>query len=163
MRVVVADTGPIHYLVLIGNSDILPALFQNIIVPSVVRNELLHQEAPDLVRNWMAQPPIWIDVREAPARRIADASMAKLDAGERDAIELASSLAADLLLMDERRGVIVARSKGFAVTGTLGVLELAAKRGLLDLAKALSLLRETSFRCRQEILDALIARQKSEV
>ena len=162
MRVVVADTGPIHYLILIGHSDILPVLFQNIIIPSVVRNELLHQEAPILVRNWMAQPPTWIDVREAPARRNTDASMAKLDAGERDVIGLASLLGADLLLMDDRRGVMAARNKGFAVTGTLGVLELAAERKHLNLRDVLLQLRDTSFRCRPEILDAMLTRHRGE-
>lgn len=163
MRVVVADTGPIHYLVLIGDSEILPALFQNVIIPSVVRNELLHSEAPRLVRNWVAQLPAWVEVREAPARDSADPAMVRLDAGERDAIGLAALLGADLLPMDDRQGVMVARKKGFAVTGTLDVLELAAKRRLVDLAEALARLRETSFRCRQENLDEMLARHRGEV
>jgi predicted nucleic acid-binding protein len=33
MRVVVADTGPLNYLVLIGESDILPKLFEAVFVP----------------------------------------------------------------------------------------------------------------------------------
>lgn len=51
MRVVIADTGPIHYLVLIGHSEILPALFEKVIIPSAVYGELARAEAPDALRN----------------------------------------------------------------------------------------------------------------
>jgi predicted nucleic acid-binding protein len=37
---------------------------------------------------------------------------------------------ADLLLVDDRKGVYVARQQGLRVTATLGVLDLAAERGL---------------------------------
>jgi predicted nucleic acid-binding protein len=55
--------------------------------------------------------------------------------------------------------VIVARSKGLAVTGTLGVLSLAARRGLVDLADSFARLKRTNFRYRQEIMDALLDQQ----
>jgi predicted nucleic acid-binding protein len=38
VRVVVADTGPLHYLVLIGQIDLLPRLFTAVTVPMVVRD-----------------------------------------------------------------------------------------------------------------------------
>ncbi|WP_238192747.1 hypothetical protein [Methylobacterium frigidaeris] len=56
---------------------------------------------------------------------------------------LASALAADLIPMDDRDGVQGARARGFAVTGTLGLLSLAARRGLLDLPDAIARLRAT--------------------
>jgi predicted nucleic acid-binding protein len=157
--VVVADTSPLHYLVLIEHVGVLPVLFQTITIPSVVQDELMHPEAPQSVRHWMMRPPGWIDIRSVVAWG-SDAALNELDDGERAAIELAASLKADLLLIDERKGAAVARNKGFAVTGTLGVLELAADRGLLDLADALSRLKGTSFRCRQEVIEALLARHK---
>ncbi len=56
-----------------------------------------------------------------------DPSLAALDEGEKAAIALGLSLSADLVLIDERRGAAAARGKGFEVTGTLGVLDLAAR------------------------------------
>jgi predicted nucleic acid-binding protein len=159
VRVVVADTSPLHYLILIEQSSVLLSLFGKISIPSVVQRELMHAEAPPLVRNWMAQLPNWVEVHEVATSHV-DVSMQELDEGERAAIELAASIKADLLLMDDRKGVSLARSKGFAVTGTLGVLELAAERGLLDLSDGLSRLKNTSFHWRQEIIDALLARHK---
>ena len=70
---------------------------------------------------------------------------------------LAQTVRADLLLIDDREAVAVARGKGFPVTGTLGILDLAARRGLIDLAAAVARLRATNFRYRPEILDALLA------
>jgi predicted nucleic acid-binding protein len=58
--------------------------------------------------------------------------------------------------MDDREGVIVARSKGLVVTGTLGVLGLAATRGLLNLVEAFDRLKQTNFRYRQETMDQLL-------
>ncbi len=62
--------------------------------------------------------------------------------------------------MDDRVGVAIARQQGFTVTGTLGVLDLAARRGLVDLADAFAQLRATSFRYRPEIMDALLAQHR---
>jgi predicted nucleic acid-binding protein len=149
VRVVIADASPLHYLVLIKQVDILPALFKKIIIPQVVQTELTHSEAPGSVSRWMSDPPSWIEISALDASR-RDPSLDSLDEGERSAIELAIALNADLLLIDERKGAALARVKGLAVTGTLGIIELAATRGLLDLKESLRRLQETSFHCRQE-------------
>jgi predicted nucleic acid-binding protein len=81
-----------------------------------------------------------------------------VDDGERAAILLAIRIAAELLLIDDRDGVNLARSRGFAVTGTLGILDLAATRGLIRLNEAVERLKDTSFRYPPDVLDALLAR-----
>jgi len=156
VRLVIADTGPINYLVLIGNIDLLPVLFEKVILPSAVRAELADPDAPPSVRNWIGDPPAWLEVQEAPTRPFGQASVEGLDEGETAAIALAVWLGADLVLMDDRKGVIVARGKGLRVTGTLGVLDLAAQRGLIHFAQAANRLRRTSFRIPGELLDSLM-------
>ena len=156
MRLVIADTGPVNYLVLIGNIDLLPVLFEKVILPSAVEAELSDPDAPPSVRNWIADPPAWLDVYETPRRQFDQASVEGLDEGETAAIALAISLDADLLLMDDRKGVIVARGKGLRVTGTLGVLDLAAQRGLVNFARAVNRLRRTTFRIPEVLLDSLM-------
>jgi len=88
---------------------------------------------------------------------IEDPAWRALDIGEREALALARTLGADLVLIDDRAGVAVARQLGFAATGTLGVLDLGARPGLIDLADAFTRLKATSFRYRPEIMDALLA------
>ena len=153
MQIVIADTSPINYLIQISQIDILPALFEKIILPSVVRDELT--DAPTLVRHWIAAPPPWLDVRTTAGFH-HDASFPNLDPGEEAAIALALDLNADLLLMDDREGVLAACRKGLIVTGTLGVLGLAAKHSLLNLAEAFDRIKLTNFRYRQDIMDALL-------
>ena|SRR5690242_16678197 len=159
MRLVVADTGPLNYLVLIEAIDVLPALFEQILVPAAVYEELAHVDAPAPVRLFASQKPAWLDIRPNPVQNDLARELG-LDEGERAAIALATSIGADLILMDDRAGVAVAYRKGLAVTGTLGVLDLAARRGLLDLAAAFTKLRGTNFRYRSEIIEALLAQHK---
>lgn len=90
-----------------------------------------------------------------------DPALLKLDSGERAAIALTRSVKADGILMDDRAGVVAARALGFAVVGTLGVLDAAARRGLVDLAEALERLRKTTFRRTEELFDAMLKRHKS--
>ena len=157
MPLVVADTGPLHYLVLTGDIELLPKLFECVLVPQVVREELANAEAPQADRDWIARAPGWLDVRPTHAGA-DDVAVAKLDDGERATIALALAVKAELVLMDDREGVGIARDRGLVVTGTLGVLDLAARRGLIDLTAAFERLKTTTFYYRQGLLDALLAR-----
>jgi predicted nucleic acid-binding protein len=160
MRLVVADTSPIFYLLSIGHIDLLPRLFGKVLVPDAVHKELCHPAAPRVVRDWAADLPAWAEATHVDP--IEDAALESLGAGERAAITLALSLRADLILIDERKGTTVALGKGFEVTGTLGVLRLAARRGLVDLADSFTRLKRTNFRYRQEIMDGLLYGEKGD-
>jgi predicted nucleic acid-binding protein len=153
---VIADTGPINYLVLIGCIDLLPTLFEKVLLPEPVRTELCAPNAPSLVRNWINNLPAWLEVRATAAEPDADPALRSIHEGERAAISLATIVKADLLLMDDRKGVIAARGKGLRVTGTLGILDLAARNGLTDLPQAIMRLRKTNFRAPETLLDTLI-------
>jgi predicted nucleic acid-binding protein len=159
VRVVVADTSPLHYLVLTNTIDLLPRLFEQVIAPEIVRAELLHPEAPVLVRTWAAAMPGWLTIMPAPPDASED--LGSLDAGERAAIVLSEVLRPDLILMDDRDGVAAARRRGFSVTGTLGLFERAAHQGLIELEAAFAALQATSFRARRELYDLLLAQNRA--
>jgi predicted nucleic acid-binding protein len=74
---------------------------------------------------------------------------------------LAESLQADLVLIDEREGFRAAMRRGLRATGTLGVLDLAAERGLVDFTTAISDLERTSFRLPAALLKILVAKHKN--
>jgi predicted nucleic acid-binding protein len=54
------------------------------------------------------------------------------------------------------KGTSAAIAKGFEVTGTLGILRLAAQGGLIDIADTIIKLKRTNFRYRQGMLDDLL-------
>jgi len=145
VRIAVADTSPIRYLVLIGRIEILPALFEKIVIPTAVRDELAHPSAPDAVRNWIQAQASWLELRDT-SRDLLDSVLESLDEGERAALKLAAFLDADIVLLDDRQGARAARSKGFRVIGTLRILHLAAERGLLEWADSFERLTRTNFR-----------------
>ena len=47
MRLVVADTSPLNYLILIEAVEILPMLFEQVLVPAAVHNELADVDTPE--------------------------------------------------------------------------------------------------------------------
>ena len=156
MRLVITDTGPINYLIQIGHVELLPHLFERVLLPSAVQAELSDSRAPLSVRHWIAEAPAWLEIHDTAGLP----QVSGLHAGETAAIVLAKFLHADLLLMDEREGVRRAKQEGLRVTGTLGVLDLAAQRGLLDLRSAFARLRSTSFRCPEEVMQILLEKHE---
>lgn len=155
-RVVISDTSPLRYLILIGQADLLPALYSEVLIPEAVSDELNQPATPEPVRRWIAHRPAWLQVVPLTARPAA-VSLPDLDSGEHDAILLALHLKADLVLMDEREGVEEARRLGLTVTGTLGILDRAAERDLIELSLAIARLRQTNFRVDPGLLDRLLA------
>jgi predicted nucleic acid-binding protein len=161
---VIADTSPINYLIQIHQIELLPRLFERVALPSTVQSELSHVRAPLPVQEWIANPPGWLEIHATPdVTQVALEGLALegLDEGETAAIALAEALHADLLLIDEREGFRIAMRRGLPATGTLGVLDLAAERGLVDFAAAITALERTSFRLPATLLKILLAKHKS--
>jgi predicted nucleic acid-binding protein len=157
----VADTGPLHYLVLAGHIQILTDLFSEVAIPHAVQGELAHPGAPVAVRDWIAAPPTWLSVNSAAPDVLAQVD-AVLDPGERAALALAMERQPDLVLMDDHAGVAAAHARGFVVTGTLGLLVRAARRDLLDLPAAMDALGRTNFRWTPSLRARVLAEHTKE-
>jgi predicted nucleic acid-binding protein len=156
--VVVADTSPLNYLVLIGEIQLLPQLYRRVVIPQAVIDELRHPAAPAPVAEFAANPPDWleiarVDVAEQPASSV---TIATLDAGEIAAITLAAAHPGALLLMDETAGRAEAARRGIRSTGTLGILRDAAAVGFVDLPSAFQKLQATSFRLPTGVITDLL-------
>jgi predicted nucleic acid-binding protein len=151
--IVVADTSPINYLILIGEIEVLGTLYGRVLIPKAVHEELSRPGAPEPVRLWIAQPPVWLEIRSHSAA--PDPSLARLDLGEREAIALAEELAADQIVLDEMLGRRAAQKRGLTVIGTVGVLRDAASEGLLDLRSSIERLQRTNFHISPAILAIL--------
>ncbi|MBI4264421.1 MAG: DUF3368 domain-containing protein [Acidobacteria bacterium] len=152
--IVIADSTPLNYLILIHQADLLPQLFDRILIPPAVFEGLQYQETPDVVRRWIAGPPSWLQVQAL--RSVPDPALGHLDAGEREAIALAEELQADQLLLDDADARREAARRGLPFIGTLGVLREAARRDLLDLRAVLAQLQETSFFVDPALIESLL-------
>ncbi|HET9225140.1 MAG TPA: DUF3368 domain-containing protein [Thermoanaerobaculia bacterium] len=152
----VFDTSPICYLLLIGEIELLPALYDRLLVPGAVAGELSHPEAPLLLRSWIADPPAWLEVHSIHSKLSSD--LDRLQLGEREAILLAEEVGADQVVLDDLAAREVAWRRGLEVTGLIGILDQAAKRSLVDLPGAVERLRRTSFHAAPSLLKNLLDR-----
>ena len=137
--IVVSDASPLVSLANVGRTDLLPALFGRVLVPSAVRDEI--------VRKWPGPfPPPWLDVAD-PAGP-PPAATAGLDCGEAQAIALALERGVDLLLIDEQKGRRIGKSLGLTARGVLSVLVDAKHAGLVpSAADAMDELAAVGFYC----------------
>ena len=128
--IVVADTTPLNYLILIDSIDIVPRLYGRVTVPQAVFDELRDAKALSAVRRWVAGAPAWVEVRQAIGSQ--DARLRRLGPGEREVIVLAEQLQTDSIIVDDLAARREANRRNLRVIGTLTVLYEAAGAGLLD-------------------------------
>lgn len=155
--IVVADSGPLHYLILLEHIELLRRFYGEVLVPEPVANELSAASAPAAVREWITKPPNWVDVRPVTPDAVSMITD-DLDLGERAAIALAETVHADLLLIDEAAGRAEAKRRRLRVTGTLGVLRSGAEQGLVNVPELLERLKATSFYLDETLLIAVFDR-----
>lgn len=154
--IVVADAGPLHYLALIDCGEILINLFDHVLVPLAVRDELMHPRAPQKVKSWILQPRPWLEL--APVAQ--PQAVRGLHRGETAVLQLALERHASAVLMDDMDGRAAARRLGIPTIFTVAILELAAERDLIDLPTMISELQQTSFFVSKDVLNAALERDK---
>jgi len=133
--IVVSNSSPIINLAAIGQLELLRQLYQQVIIPEAVFQELTAESGhhPGAIVRQLD----WVQTRTVSNRTVVTALQVEVDAGEAEAIALAQELAAGLLLIDERLGRIVAARLGIRVIGLLGVLIEAKNVGLIREIKPL--------------------------
>lgn len=120
---VVSDTSCITTLLKAGRLDLAEALFSTLQVPPGVWEELAayHQEIPGFVQR--------TDTGGHPALA---SGLDELGRGEAEAIALALQSSADLLLTDDQEAARAARQRGLKVIGTVGLILLAKRKGMIS-------------------------------
>jgi predicted nucleic acid-binding protein len=121
---IVVNSGPLISLARIGLLDLLPKLFDEILVPDAVFQEVTQdQRLPGALAVKEAD---WLKFGEISDREAVIRLSFWLDAGESEVLVLAQEIGATAVI-DERRGRNLATALGIPQTGTIGIL-LAAKR-----------------------------------
>jgi len=143
---VVSNTSPLRYLIVVGQAGLIGKVFQQVLIPPAVIAELTHPSAPPEVRLWMAQPPAWL-VMQTLQRQPAPELLRTLDRGEAEALQLALETRADFVLMDERLGRRAGLSLGLTLIGALGLLRESYRQQLvLDPLQVLDQMKRIGFR-----------------
>lgn len=153
--IVICDTSPILYLILINQIELLPRLYNRIIIPHIVAEEMQASGAPSPLKMWIANPPPWLEIQATPPMDQPD--LKRLHPGEQAAILLARSMNANLLIVDDLAARQAAQKQGIQIIGLLGILGEAGQRNWIDFPATLKqLLSMTNFRASPQLVQDLL-------
>jgi predicted nucleic acid-binding protein len=136
MRAVVNAT-PLISLALLGRLSLLKEMFEEVMIPQAVYEEVVVQGVSKpgaealAAANWLTVMPMDVSVGLEPL-------LLGLDAGELAVLLLAQQITPDWVIVDERLARSVAFALGLPVKGTLGILLTAVLAGLLTKQEALA-------------------------
>lgn len=132
MLKIISNASPLIGLCSIGLLDILKELWDEIIIPRAVYKEVVingdGKQGAAAIANACNQ---WIRVSSVKNKHVAEVLRTVLDEGESEVIALGQETKADLLLLDNREPRMFAGTISLKVIGTLGIIRLAWKKGLI--------------------------------
>lgn len=143
-NVTVSDTSCLILFYKIGKLELLKKLFGKIHITETVSSEF-NQSLPD-----------WVEVKN-PSSSLDKGLSGYLDSGEATSIALASEQEDSLLIIDEIKGRKAAKEMGVTITGSLGILVTAKKKGHIQAIKPIiEKIQETNFRISKELVDRVL-------
>jgi uncharacterized protein len=157
--IIISDTSVVTNLTAVQQLELLPQLYDRVILPEAVYRELADIDPP-VPGTLEVQTATWLEVRQVVNREVVERlqNEVKLDPGESEAIALSLELGADLLLIDERRGRAEANRLGVRIIGLLGILVEAKQRNLIVALKPLmdTLIAMAEFRVSSALYDRIL-------
>jgi predicted nucleic acid-binding protein len=154
--IVVSDTSILFYLSKIGCIELLPQLFEEVIIPEAVFNELNAVDNYSFIQNLLAMP--WLKKLPVRNRQNVKHFQQYVDKGEAEAIALAAEISPKYILIDEKLGRAVAAKMNLEILGTLGLLLIAKRNNILPAIKPIidKLMSETNFRCNPKLVTDIL-------
>lgn len=154
-RLVVVNTTPVIALSLIGQFDLLRKLYDRVVAPAAVQDEVFAGGAAGIGMREMREAN-WLEVVSLQDPSRADL-IADLERGEAEVLALAQERNADLVIIDERLARRHARRLGMRLTGTLGVLLKAKELGMIEaVAPMIDQLRQGGIRLDDDIITEVL-------
>ncbi|MDR2618055.1 MAG: DUF3368 domain-containing protein [Treponema sp.] len=151
--IIVCDCSPLIALAVCGKLTLLDTLFKEVIVPENVYRESIISGKPEA-----SQIDAWARGKIQQAQKLpAKVTNLNLGKGETEAIALYWEKSADYLLVDEQRGRKIAASGGIKIIGTLGILLLAKRQGLIaSLKPSLDILSGSTIRISDRLYKTIL-------
>ena len=128
---VVSDSSPLIALSKINKLHILKDMFNEVLIPKSVWIEVV-EKGKGKYGSEEVKNAKWIKVVDVKDRLSVEILNKEIEIGEAEAIVLAKELKADFLILDEKIPRIIAKSLGINVVGTLALLFIAKKKGIID-------------------------------
>ncbi len=159
--IVISDTTPIIALIKINRIDLLEKLFDEVLIPEAVFDELttnsLFANETAIVKSSTFLKKT--SVQNKKSLQILQAASG-LDDGESQAIILADELKSDALIIDEKKGRKVAQQLGITITGTIGILIQAHNEGMIssdEIKQYLEQLKNSNIRLSDSLIQQALA------
>ena len=130
MRKIVVNSTPLIALAKAGKLELLKAMYGQVIIPEAVYKEVT--EKNDTAARQIKAALDWIDVQKVDPNSDRRMYRAKLHDGEVEVMLLAQEIGADAVIIDDGAARRTAEYLELPLTGTLGILISAKRRGLLD-------------------------------
>jgi hypothetical protein len=153
--VVISDTSPLVCLIHLNKLKLLEELFELILIPGSVYNELYDSNI--ISQDFLKTSPFF-KIKNPGNTILVKKLNEQLDIGESEAIALSIEEKPEFLLIDESLGREVALLYHLSIKGTLGILLLAKERNLLSEIKPLifKLQEEINFRIKPSLLQLVL-------
>ena len=148
--IVVSDSSPLIALSSVDRLDLMQSLFDTIIIPVAVRDEVMVTAA----KNAMKLPP-FIRVEPVAAELPVRFLKMNLHPGESESIALALERGAHGIILDDKQAREIAAELGIKVIGTLGLLILAKRKGFLAEVRPImaQIIERVNFRIAPSVLN----------
>lgn len=144
-KVIISDTSCLIALSRIEKLDLLKDLFQEILITN------------DVYKEYGGSLPDWIIITEVKDKQKQKNIEKRLDKGEASSIALALEIDSAKLIIDEIKGRKIAQSFNIEIIGTIGILLLAGKKGLIsDVASTILRLVNKGFRLSDNLIKMII-------
>ncbi|MFZ2452104.1 MAG: hypothetical protein WAW36_16435 [Methylovulum miyakonense] len=132
-RTIVGDSSPLIALAVIGQLELLPKLYQQVVIPEKVWEEITVDGAG--LPGALAISQLGWLIMQKPSPELVRPLSIVLDPGEAEAIALSMTLPDCTVLLDDAQARRVAERFGANRIGTLGILRKAKKSGLIAAIK----------------------------
>ncbi len=125
--IIISDTSPITNLSAIGKIELLNNLYDSILIPQSVYDEMTNvgYEVPGTKE---VKTLAWIRTQTVSNSALVEQLKTEIDPGEAEAIALAVELKADLLIIDDSQGRLIASKFNLNFIGILGIILMAKQK-----------------------------------
>lgn len=152
--VVISDSSPLISLLSVEKLDILGKLFETVMIPEVVYNEVFNKK----VSNLDLKKTKFLQIEKVTDRKMVKLLKMQLGYGESEVIALALEKGIDRVIIDDKQARKVADKLGLKVIGTLGILILAKEKQVIKEVRplVLSMMEKINFRIDRALLNKIL-------